>query len=485
MRLPETAPSRISVEDSRPYSSEMTYEEALRLWYSRINYEQRTPRPGDLKLDRMRALLDCLGNPHQRLRILHVAGSKGKGSVCAMLEAVLRQAGYRTGLFTSPHLSAVEERIRVAGAPVTRAELSCLVAEVDAAARRVERRQPAGSAAVTFFELATALGFLHFVRRRVEVAVIEVGLGGRFDATNVCLPEVALITSISYDHTQQLGNTLAQIAREKAGIIKPGRPVISGVRAAEARAVIEQVSQQRRAPLWQLDRDFFYRYEPALITEALERPPRVQVTTPQQHWPPLEVGLLGEHQAANAAVVLLAVERLRAAGWHLPLPAVAAGLAQVHWPARLEVLQRRPLLLLDCAHNVASVQALVETLTVSFPQHPPQRRVLVFAASTDKDLAGMLAVLAPHFRHAYLTRFRGSRRAAAPEQLAALLSACAPLPWTICPQADQACRQALAAARLEDLVCITGSVFLAGEVRPWLLAEVASPEARRHTPAGP
>ena len=200
----------------------MTYDDALAFWYGRVNYERKSPQPGDLKLDRMRALLRCLGDPHEKLRTVHVAGSKGKGSTSAMLAAILQQAGYRTGLFTSPHLVRVEERVQVDGVPVTRDELAALMTDVRAAVE-------AGRLAPTFFEVATALGFLHFVRRRVGVAVIEVGLGGRLDSTNVCRPLVAIITSISHDHTQMLGSKLESIAAEKAGIIKPGCPVVSGV----------------------------------------------------------------------------------------------------------------------------------------------------------------------------------------------------------------------------------------------------------------
>jgi dihydrofolate synthase/folylpolyglutamate synthase len=456
----------------------MTYDDALQLWYSRVNYEQRSPRPSDLKLDRMRALLAQLGNPETRLRIVHVAGSKGKGSVSAMLEAVLRRAGYRTGLFTSPHLSAVEERIQVDGTPIHTDELTELMADVDRAARVVDARRAPGAATVTFFEVATALGFLYFARRRVEMAVMEVGLGGRFDSTNVCTPLVSVITSISYDHIQQLGNTLTRIATEKAGIIKPGRPAVSGTRVPEARAVIEQICRERHAPLWQLDKEFSFRYEPGVVTAAVQRPPQAWITTPAHKWPPLEVGLLGEHQAANAAVVVAVVERLRAEGLCISEEAVATGLAEVRWPARLEVLRSRPLVLLDCAHNLASIRALLDTLEGSFPEHPAGRRRLLFASSTDKDVAGMLDLLAPHFRHFYLTRFTSNPRAVPPEQLEELLRRSSSVPCTLCPEAAGACRRALAESAAEDLLCVTGSVFLAGEVRP-LLARAGDDKVTR------
>jgi dihydrofolate synthase/folylpolyglutamate synthase len=444
-------------------SPPLSYDDALSFWYARVNYEQRNPKPGDLKLDRMRALMRRLGDPQDRLRIVHVAGSKGKGSTAAMLAAILRRAGYRTGLFTSPHLCRVEERIQVDDEPISREELASLLGDVRAELAGWHGAEP------TFFEIATALGFLHFRRRRVGAAVVEVGLGGRFDSTNVCRPALEVVTSISLDHVQQLGDNLASIAAEKAGIIKPGRPVVSGVTAPEARAVIERVAHERRAPLRQLGADFRYEYVPGRITAEATVPPRLRVVsgTPGHDW--TELGLLGEHQAANAAVAVAAVEVLRGLGWHVGEAAVAAGLAGVRWPARMEVAGRRPLVVLDCAHNVASAEALVETLLSTFP---PARRWLIFAGSADKDLPGMLRVLAPHFAHAFLTRYAGSSRGMSPEELAALLRRSADLPHSACATARDAWRAARERAGPDDLICITGSVFLAGELRPELMASV-------------
>src|SRR5438552_751195 len=281
-------------------SPSLNYEEALAFWFGRINYEQRTPVPTDLKLDRMRTLLGLLGDPQENLRIVHVAGSKGKGSTSAMLESILRHAGHRTGLFTSPHLCRVEERIQVNGTPIRPEDLAGLMEEIRAAIVKMEDAgewvarpeqnakgvagqgtpfEDSGRATqpVTFFEVATALGFLHFARRKVDVAVIEVGLGGRFDSTNVCRPLVSIITSISFDHTQVLGHTLAAIAMEKAGIVKAGRPCLSGVRVPEPRAVIERICKERGAPLRQVDVDYRYDHAPALIGTGLDRPARVAV----------------------------------------------------------------------------------------------------------------------------------------------------------------------------------------------------------------
>jgi dihydrofolate synthase/folylpolyglutamate synthase len=439
-------------------------EEARAFWYGLINYEQRPPAAGDFKLDRMRRLLARLGDPHRRLRLVHVAGSKGKGSTAAMLAAILRQAGHRTGLFTSPHLCAVEERFQVDAQPITAEELTTLLGEIHACLPD-GRRDTGGP--LTFFEVATAVGFLHFLRRRVDAAVLEVGLGGRLDSTNVCLPAVAIITSISYDHTAILGDRLAAIAAEKAGIVKPGRPAVSGATSPEARAVIADVCRQRRAPLRQVGDDFHYAYQPGRVTAEGVTCARVQVTTRRRRWPWLDLNLLGEHQAANAAVAVAVVEELREQGWHLPDDAVAAGLAGVRWPARMEVAGRRPLVVLDCAHNVASAEAVAETLTASFP---PGRRWLVFGSSGDKDVAGMLRVLAPLFSHAFLTRCTSSPRALAPERLAETASASG-LAATACPTSAEAYRAARANAEGGDLVCITGSVFLAGELRPLVLED--------------
>jgi dihydrofolate synthase/folylpolyglutamate synthase len=507
----------------------MTYEQALAFWYGRINYEQKTPQAGDFKLDRMRTLMRMLGNPQDRLRIVHVAGSKGKGSTSAMLASILRRAGYRTGLFTSPHLVRVEERIQVDEQSVTAEELGTVLDQVRAVVEAA-RLEP------TFFEVATALGFLHFVRRRVDVAVVEVGLGGRLDSTNVCEPLVSVITSISHDHTQMLGSKLASIAAEKAGIVKPGRPVVSGASGPEVRDVIERTCLERRAPLFRLGDEFRYHYEPGHVTAETTELARVRVemvgnrrlgdqysvlsteypVSSNEHAAPgaqhlvlsteyrvhgtqdtrlstrysvlgtqysvlrssashlrsaastvFELGLLGEHQAANAAVAVAVVELLRAQQLHISEDAVRTGLATVEWPARLEVVGRRPFVVLDCAHNVASAVALVRTLETSFP---PARRWLLFAGSSDKDLAGMFRVLAPRFHHAVLTSYRSGTRSMPPDQLAGILGSVAELPYTISPTAADAWRTVRERAGTADMICITGSVFLAGELRPLLVA---------------
>jgi dihydrofolate synthase/folylpolyglutamate synthase len=441
----------------------MTHDQAIEYWFGLVNFEKTPPARDELRLDRIRALMAELGNPQDRIPIVHVAGSKGKGSTSAMLAEVLQKAGHRTGLFTSPHLCDVEERIQIDRIPVTREELTALVASVRAAAERVEGPPP------TFFEVATAMAFLHFAQRQVDIAVVEVGLGGRFDATNICNPLVSVITSISIDHTEQLGSRIAGIAMEKAGIVKPNRPVVSGTTNPEARQVIESICAARSAPLFQVDREFRYSYLPGRIDSnqpVMQRKPRVRIVTNHREWPEMELGLLGEHQASNAAVAVATIERLQDSGWRISESALVEGISAVHWPARLETLSARPHVVLDCAHNVASVEALITTLRVSFPA---TRRILVFAASSDKDLHGMLDALAPHFELAVMTA-SSNRRSTSPDQLAAIWTRVGGREVLVRATPASALNAARAAARPNDLICITGSLFLAGAVRPLLLA---------------
>src|SRR5262245_22078731 len=504
----------------------MTYDEALAFWYGRIDYERRQPRPGDLKLDRMRALLRRLGDPHRRLRCVHVAGTKGKGSTSAIIAAILRAGRLRTGLFTSPHLSDVSERVQVDGVPIGREEIATRMTEVATAVRELDAEGDP-SRSPTFFEIITALGFLHFDCRRVDVAVLEVGLGGRFDSTNVCAPLLSIITNISYDHMAILGPTLEEISYQKAGIIKRGVPVVVTAETPVAVGVIKKVAREADAPLSLLtcgantplppfrgERGrgvgglaFASREAPrdtanaiplaeALSPEAGEReknhsaldrirefhyqfhpgkpftPGRVRVVTPTRDWGWLPLGLHGEHQAANAAGVVAAVEQLREAGLTIPDQAVLNGLRDVVWPARMELLSRRPVVILDCAHNVASAEALVRTMEESFPVGG--RRHLVFSSSTDKQIPEMLAVLAPHFDSFHLTRYRSNPRSADPEAVARLLRDLGKSDVHVLNSPDDAWTSGLSATDPDDAVVVAGSVFLAGELRPRMLRDCQS-----------
>ncbi|MFO0865446.1 MAG: folylpolyglutamate synthase/dihydrofolate synthase family protein [Gemmataceae bacterium] len=444
----------------------MTYDEAMQFWFGRVNYEQKTPVANDLKLDQMRHLLARLGDPHRRLRIVHVAGTKGKGSTSAMLSAILRSEGYRVGLFTSPHLMDVRERIQVDRQNISREELTALMTEIHDAASTLRSGETAPLAeSLTFFEIATALGFLHFVRRRVDWTILEVGLGGRFDSTNVCTPELAAITNISFDHTKQLGSTIAAIAGEKAGIIKPGRPTVSGATAPAARDVIERIARERGSSLRQAEHDYAWTGGPS-EHEAL---PRVEIRTWRRTWPAMEVGLLGEHQATNASLAVAAIEVLRERGSVISDRAVRDGLANVRWPARLERFGERPTLVLDCAHNVASAESLARAVDACFPK--AKRRLLLFAGSRDKDLAGMLKVLSPKFDHLVLTAFRNNTRVTEPSELLEMLSADQRGKCSMTPTSEEGLHAIRAMAGPDDLIVIAGSIFLAGELWPVLDAQ--------------
>jgi dihydrofolate synthase/folylpolyglutamate synthase len=483
----------------------------------RENYERWRTMPYDqqqMGLERMRRLLAELGSPEQNLPVIHVAGTKGKGSTAAMIAAALTAAGYRTGLFTSPHLERIEERIRVDGQCIEAEEFDALVEAVRPAVERMDGQEtgsteqeemrsgstlPAPSSlpiAPTFFEIITAMAFVYFAREKLDAAVMEVGLGGRLDATNVCRPAVSVITSISFDHTQQLGNTLALIAGEKAGIIKPGVPVVSGVIEPEPRDVIRRIAYERGAPLIERGSDFDFTYEPARHLEreaelgrlefrrlgqdrvAGAGPPTQYSVLSTQPSAPLgepalaeahlsnptsyPLSLPGKHQAANAATALAAIDVLRKAAWKLPDEAIAAALAGMSWPARVEVVARRPAVVFDAAHNVASVEALVETLHESFSV---ARRIMIFGTTQDKDVRGMLAVLLPAFDEVYFTRYRRSTRAVPPEELQRLAEELTGRRSPVFDDSSAAWSAARRAAGPDDMICITGSFFLAAEMR--------------------
>ena len=457
----------------QPLVHPLEHDSAVAFLHSRINYERIDAVPygqRDFRLDRMRQLLQRLGNPQDALRIVHIAGTKGKGSTAAMVAGILGAAGYRTGLYSSPHLDRVEERIAIDGEHCSPDELTRHVARIQpvvAAMDELPTADPRESNRPTYFEVVTALAMLCFAERNVDAAVLEVGLGGRLDSTNVCQPLVSVITSISYDHTLQLGTTLTEIAGEKAGIIKPGVPLVRGVQVDEPRAVVRRVAGQHGCRLVELGRDFDFRY----------RPPRgLDIAVDYGHmdflyrdeavageFSDLELSLPGAHQAANAAVSVAVVGELRRLGWKIPEAAVRRGLRQVRWPARVEVLSRAPTVVLDSAHNVASIQALVGVLRESFSPAP---RLLVFATTRDKDVPGMLQVLLGAFDDVIFTRYGQNPRAVDPRQLAAIAAetaAAARVHLAVDPASAWQRTQTIAGRK--HIICITGSFFIAAEMR--------------------
>ncbi len=438
---------------------------ALAFLESRINYETRgMPAGQELRLDRIARLLERLGDPHRQYRVVHVAGTKGKGSVCAMVAALLRSAGVSVGLHTSPHLLRLGERFLVDGAEPRPGELAERFDELRPHADAVDAALPAGQPPLTYFELTTAAAFLHFARRRVAWAVIEVGMGGRLDATNVVDPAVAAIARIALDHTQQLGGTTRLIAREKAGILKSGRPAVAAAGDAEAAAEIAAAARAVGAPLRVAGPDF----------SAVGRSRGfdgidVSVRTWRRDWGQVALPLLGVHQADNAALACAAYDALAERG--LVPDADLAALRTVTLPGRLELVAREPVaLLIDAAHNDASAAALAEFLRGA---DPPGPRVLVFAATRDKDWPSMLRRLVPQFDHVVLTKYLGNARSVPVEQLAAApVFAIAPVA-TPDPAAAWAAAKALIAVQkpVRGLICAAGSFFLAAELRNLMLED--------------
>ncbi|MBO9362235.1 MAG: bifunctional folylpolyglutamate synthase/dihydrofolate synthase [Thermoflexus sp.] len=423
---------------------ETAYAKVLAELFGRADFEVRRPRLSEaFRLEPIRCLLERLGNPHRRYAVVHIAGTKGKGSTAAMVEAILRAASYRTGLYTSPHLHTMRERIRIHGEPIPPAAVVDLFEGL--------RPEIAADPALTVFDILTAMGFLAFAQAEVEIAVVEVGLGGRLDSTNVVSPAVCLITALSMDHMEILGPTLSHIAFEKAGIIKPGVPVGTAPQAEEAMAVLRRVAAERGAPLLTLDG---WWYGPREISPAGQGG---EIRPPDGPGWMVRLPLLGRHQWENAALAALAALQLRAQGRSLPDAAIPEGLARVRWPGRFEVLQEEPPVVLDGAHNDASAARLAETLLEVFPG---RRWGLVFGVSADKDPGVILRPLRPLVGEAWFTRSRHPR-AADPTVLAAAAGALG-LPARVRGTVAEAFEEAIASG---GPVLVTGSLFVVAEAR--------------------
>jgi dihydrofolate synthase/folylpolyglutamate synthase len=431
---------------------------------TRVDFERTPPRtaPAAFGLARMRRLLAAVGNPHHTLAIVHVAGTKGKGSTVAMLAAILEEAGLATGRYMSPHVHGVEERICIDGRPIPPADLAAACGVVRPAVEALDTAAARrGAAGPTWFEIVTALAFIHFARAGVDIAVLETGLGGRLDATNVVRPLLAVITSISFDHMGLLGRTIGRIAGEKAGIIKRGRPVVSGARQPSARTVIAATADRRRARLVQLGVDFTARYEPPARAASLA-PGSVVVQPADEAARSYPLAMAGRHQAENAALAVMAARELAAAGWPVDEAAIARGLARARLPARIEVIAKRPLVVVDAAHNVASMESLLDTVGPALADRRP--RVLLFAASRDKEIEAMLAVARGAFEQIVVTRYLTNPRAAPIDRLvAACRTARLPTPH-VAPSPPEALRLARRLAGPSGSVVVAGSFFLAGEL---------------------
>ncbi|HNT73396.1 MAG TPA: folylpolyglutamate synthase/dihydrofolate synthase family protein [Anaerolineae bacterium] len=431
----------------------MNYHDALRYLYSLVDYEKRRIErysPREFKIERVEELLEKLGAPHRAYPTLHVAGTKGKGSVSAMLATIAQTGGLRTGLYTSPHLHTYRERIQINGEPISRGRLAELLTEIQPVVESIE--------GLTTFEVTTALAFLHFAREKIDLGVMEVGLGGRLDATNVITPEISVIASLSLDHTSILGNTLAEIAGEKGGIIKPGVPVISAPQQPEALAVLESIAAERNAPLTCVGRDWTWTAQSRSMTGQTLT---VQAASPSEFDGDYELNLLGDFQQENATVAVAAAANLYARGHAWASPAtVRAALSGVVWPGRMEILNHAPLIVVDSAHNPYSAEVLARSLQAWFPE---TRWLLIFGASGDKAIDEMLRALLPLSAHVIVTRSYHPR-AAAPDALA---DKCAEIGHgaEIAVDPRRALEQAFARWQPGWGILATGSVFIAADVR--------------------
>ncbi|NOZ21026.1 MAG: bifunctional folylpolyglutamate synthase/dihydrofolate synthase [Planctomycetes bacterium] len=451
---------------SKPATSRFaTYDEVVAYLFSAINFEKVSKYsydPATLNLKREHDLLASVGNPHERQDFVHIAGTKGKGSTGIMLASILTAHGLKTGLLTSPHLVHVEERITINGEMMSKPHvvevMNQLAPHIDSVRAKDPREAP------TYWEILTAMAFLYCFEERCDVSVIEVGLGGRLDSTNVITPKVSVITRIDYDHTEKLGRTLTKIAGEKAAIIKEDIPVVASPQAPEAQAVIENRARETNSELRHACRILS-----ACDTEREDRPGiLLEIEGQRRRYDRLFVPLIGEHQAENVATAVAAAEALEDQGIvELSAGAIRECLGGIVIPGRIEIISHRPLIVLDCAHNVVSARALRRAITRRLRF---DRMVLLLGMSMDKDLDGFLSELVPLADRVLFTKVDNPRAADA-EDLAERSRRISPVAVEAIPTPEEALAAARRGLSKSDLLCITGSFYLAGKMMEILSRE--------------
>jgi dihydrofolate synthase/folylpolyglutamate synthase len=392
-------------------------------------------------LENIQWILDSIGNPHGFLKTVHIGGTNGKGSVAAMLSHILKAAGYRVGKYTSPHLVSFTERITINEEEITEAETAELTAFIR---RQIESVDP--NRAFTFFDFTTALAFEHFRRKHVDIALVEVGLGGRLDSTNVVNPLISIITNVAFDHMDFLGNDILDVTREKAGIIKRGVPVVTGAQDAPQR-IMEETGKSNDSPVYVMGRDFSY---------EKKGPQSMSYSGLSSRLNDIFVNLKGDHQLANAAIVLCAAELLSSLGFGIDQREFYTGLSQVTWPGRLEIVREKPVVILDGAHNVDGIRALAGFLTSQFSG---RRRLLIFGVMKDKEYEKMLGELLPHVDETILTVPKNDR--ALPPEFMQKLAPKA----IVADDVTWALKKAKSMSTDEDVIVITGSLYLVGECK--------------------
>ncbi len=445
-----------------------TYQEAIGFLFAMVDYEKLSSYKYSLPnfdLRRTERLLASVGNPQQKMKLLHIAGTKGKGSTAMMAQSIFSRCGYKTGLFTSPHLVDLEERVTIDGRLMPKDEVRRIMGELRPYVDSIRREAPEESP--TFFELLTALGFCYFAEQNVDYGIIEVGMGGRLDSTNVILPLASVITHLDFDHVHRLGPTLGHIAYEKAGIIKPDVPVVCAPQREDALAVIELACRQKNAPLHLLGRDFEVSDVESSLTDNRAHC-NFTLRTPARTYPDISMPLLGRHQAVNAALAIRSAEILEEKnGKRVDEKCVRSALASLRCPARIEVVPGKPLIIVDGAHNVAAMEALREALVENLSG---RRLFFVFGVARDKDVDGIIQLFAPMAAGIVVTK-SDSPRAVPPFVLLAKARLATNVEVVSVDDAVAALAKARSWASGDDVIIITGSLYLAGVLRPHVCPE--------------
>ena len=435
-----------SYKQAMEYLSERTdYEKQQRIRYNKTTFS----------LQRMQKLLTSLGNPHKKLSTVHIGGTKGKGSTATMLAKMLESNDYNVGLYTSPHVVHLHERITVNSKMITDSEMLGLMNRIHAPVEKISKDEPP-----SFFEIMTAIAFLHFLDLDVDIAVIETGLGGRLDSTNVIKPELVGITSLSLDHQHLLGGTLDCIAKEKAGIFKRGVPIVTVEQEPEAMGVLKSQALAVKAPLSVTgeDIDFSYRFE---TSRKCGPHTRICLTTKTSKFEHLRVPLYGKHQAINCGLALAMLDKLKSIGYEIDNEKATKGLSTIFLAGRMEMICDDPRIIIDAAHNAASVRALMYAIGQNIPY---DSMVVIFGCNVDKDITGMLEQLRYGADKVIFTR-SSSPKAASPQELTDRYTEICGKMCQAASSLGQALQLAQSAIGREDLICITGSFYLIGQAK--------------------
>jgi len=443
------------VKSKKPFKS---YQKAVEYLFGRTDYEKQERLSYNVttfNLDRMRNLLSLLGDPHTKLHTVHIGGTKGKGSTATMLAKMLEANGYKVGLYTSPHVVHLHERIMVNSEMINETQMRDLLNRIYAPVEKLSKTDPP-----TFFEIMTALAFMHFVDMSVDIAIVETGMGGRLDSTNVIQPQVVGITSLSIDHSQQLGNTIDLIAEEKAGIFKQGVPAVTVQQEPAAMQVLKSRAMAVNAPLSVTgsDIDFSHRFE---TSREYGPHTRICLTTPTSKFEHLRVPLYGKHQAINCGLALAMLDKLKSLGYKIDNDKAAEGLHKVSLAGRMEMIYNDPRIMIDAAHNAASIKALIQAIGQNIPY---DSMVVIFGCNNDKDIRGMLEALQFGADKVIFTR-SNSPKATPPEELADMYTEICGKMCQTAASLGQALQLAKSAVSKEDLICITGSFYLIGQAK--------------------